>query len=315
MLNQPSLDVECAIIGGGIAGLQAAIQLGRYERKVLVIDAEDGRSNLCRRYNNVLGYPDGVSGTELRRQGRMHAEKYGVEFLTARVALIDQTDGDTFDLTTEKGSHVHAQRLIIATGITDNFPELPGMQPLLGKSVYLCPDCDGYEVSGRRTIVFGRGKVGVEMALTLYYWTEDLLLIDLAEDPLPHEAAAQISARGIEYVQENVINLRTSGSQIHGVVLADGQLIPTERGFLAMGGAIVRSELAAQLGVKLHANGHILMDPRSKRTSVTNVWAAGDIVAHTQQVTVAMGDGSTCAIWIQKSLLGQDIPANIPDGL
>ncbi|WP_174734702.1 NAD(P)/FAD-dependent oxidoreductase [Mesobacillus harenae] len=293
---------DCLIIGGGIAGLQAAIQLGRYQHRVLVIDADDGRSKICRSYHNILGYPDGVSGQHLREMGREHSKKMGVEFVIDRVIGAGRSE-EGFTLETEKGTVYRSRRLLFATGIVDRIPDFPEIMPCLGNSVYVCPDCDGYEVKDKKTIVMGAGNTGANMALTLSYWTKDLVFVNHERKPVDRELLEKLEAKQINYLEETIEKVKAIGADFNGVILKGGEQIEGQRGFIAYGGNEVKSQIARQLGVELHQNNHILVDPRTKMTNVENVWAAGDVVAHSEQVTIAMGDGSQAGIWIHKTLL------------
>ncbi|WP_338379181.1 NAD(P)/FAD-dependent oxidoreductase, partial [Enterococcus faecium] len=129
---------DCIIIGGGIAGLQGAIQLGRYQHKVRVIDANEGRTTICQSYHNILGYPDGVSGPELRRIGREHATRLGVGFAADRAIKVDKGEAG-FTIETESNKSYQAKRLLLSTGIVDRIPPFVELQPCLGLSVYVCP--------------------------------------------------------------------------------------------------------------------------------------------------------------------------------
>jgi len=292
---------DCVIIGGGIAGLQAAIQLGRYKHNVLVIDSGVGRSILCKSYHNILGYPDGISGTELRQKGRQQAKKLGVEFLSATATNVEKQD-DYFVIDTESGQY-EAKRLLLATGIIDNIPPFAELYPCLGISVYLCPDCDGYEVKNKKTIVIGNGKVGANMALTLTYWTKELVYVNHGGEAIDEEVQKKLAEQNIPVIDKKIKKVEADGSSLQGFTLDDGEFLEGEHGFNAFGGNIVKSELAKQLGVEILENNHIPVNGRTKMTNVENVWAAGDVVAHSEQVTIAMGDGSQAAIWIHKSLL------------
>jgi len=298
---------DCAVIGGGIAGLQAAIQLGRYNRHVLVIDAGDGRSVQCRGYNNLLGWPDGVSGHELRMRGRQQAEKTGVQFMQGKVIEAVQSEGQ-FQLELEGGQSAYTKRLLLATGIVDRMPDLPGLLPCLGRSIYVCPDCDGYEIMNQKAVVLGSGRVGAQMALTLSYWTKEIVFINHERAVIDEKLNGQLQAAGIEQRSEPVAKLVESDGNLSEVILQSGENIHVRKGFIAFGGNEVRSELAARLGVKLHNNKYVIVDPRTKMTNVTHVWCAGDVVAHSEQVAIAMGDGVQAAIWIHKSLLGIPVP-------
>ncbi|WP_404330538.1 NAD(P)/FAD-dependent oxidoreductase [Mesobacillus maritimus] len=293
---------DCIIIGGGIAGLQAAIQLGRYKHRVLVIDANDGRSTICQSYHNVLGYPHGVSGPELRRIGQEHARSLGVQFAADRAVAVEKTL-DGFMVKTESGEHFGAKRLLLSTGIVDRIPPFPELHPCLGISVYVCPDCDGYEVSERKTIVMGSGNTGANMALTLSYWTSQIVYVNHEQKEVDEELLLELKENKIDVINTPIESVLTDGPDFKGLKLENGEQLKAERGFVAFGGNEVKSQLARQLGVELHENKHILVDPRTKMTNVEHVWAAGDVVAHSEQVTIAMGDGSQAAIWIHKTLL------------
>lgn len=293
---------DCIIIGGGIAGLQAAIQLGRYQHKTLVIDANQGRSTICQCYHNLLGWPNGVSGPQLRQIGRQQAAALDVQFVDDEV-IESSPCAEGFLLQAKTGASYAAKRILMATGIVDNIPSWPDIYPCLGISIYVCPDCDGFEIANRRALVLGAGKVGAHMALALTYFTNELVYINHEQTELAMSLQDELQDAGIEYVSAPIQTLLTEGPHLQGVILQTGQRIEAEHAFVAFGGNQVKSGLAAQLGVNLHKNKHILVDPRTKMTNVPNVWAAGDVVAHSEQVSIAMGEGVQAAIWIHKSLI------------
>lgn len=327
------MQYQCMIVGGGIAGLQAAIQLGRYDHRVLVLDSGYGRSTLCRCYHNVLGWPDGVSGEELRRLGRKQAEALGVKFVQDEVtfaeACTDERDecGDKratqgsheepeacregkeramhagFRLRGRSGAEYEGELLLLATGLLDRLPALPGLVPCLGLTVYVCPDCDSFEVKGRKTVVLGAGDPGARLALQLHDRTDELFYINHERTAVEGRLLEDLKRAGIGYRETEVLEVRASGDGLlTGLLLADGEELAAERGFLAFGGNKVNSELAGQLGVERHENRHILTDPRSKQTNVSGIWAAGDVGVHAEQVTIAMGEGSQAAIWMHRAL-------------
>lgn len=297
-----SMLYDCLIVGGGIAGLQAAIQLGRYSvHRVLVIDAGCGRSTLCRQYHNLLGFPEGISGEELRRRGKRQAESYGVEFVRDVAVGAEQQTG-RFRITTSGGEEYAGRTLLLATGVLDRFPDVPGMIPTLGLSVYVCPDCDGYEIQGRKTVLMGAGNTGAEMALLLAERTEDLTYINHERLEVGPTLLQQMAERGIRYEEGEIAEVRQNEGFIRGVSLKDGRSFAAERGFIAFGGNEVRSGLAARLGAAIAGNRHVVTDPRTKQTTVPGVWAAGDLGLHAEQVSVAMGEGAIAAIWIHKAL-------------
>jgi len=294
---------DCIIVGGGIAGLQAAIQLGRYSaHNILVVDAGAGRSSLCRNYHNILGWPEGISGEELRSRGRKQAESVGVQFITDRIEKAGE-QGDYFRLEGKQGAEYRSKTLLLATGVMDRFPDLPGLVRTLGKTVYVCPDCDGYEVQNRKTVLMGAGDAGANMAFILRERTKDLTYINHEKKSIKPENRQRLAAEGIIYMEETVARVEEEqDGEITSVTLDNGRTFPAERGFIAFGNNPVHSELAAQLGVELHKNKHIEADKRSLMTNVEHVWVAGDVAVHAEQATVAMGEGSIAGIWIHKTL-------------
>ncbi|CAM3849826.1 NAD(P)/FAD-dependent oxidoreductase [Mesobacillus thioparans] len=295
---------DCLIVGGGIAGLQAAIQLGRYNHKTMVLDAGDGRSALCQSYHNILGYPDGVSGPQLREIGRKQAAQYGVEFVIGKAEDAQKT-AEGFKVKDGNGNTYNAKTLLLATGVMDRIPPFPDLMPTLGISVYVCPDCDGHEVKDKSTIVMGSGNPGANMALTLNYFTDKLTYVNHENKEVDEDALSALKEKGIKYVEGPIEKVLADGPDFKGILLANGEELTSERGFIAFGGNEVKSQLAQQLGVDLHKNKHVLVDPRTKMTNVENVWAAGDLVAHSEQTTIAMGDGMQASIWIHKTLLAE----------
>ncbi|WP_224752263.1 NAD(P)/FAD-dependent oxidoreductase [Metabacillus arenae] len=295
---------ECTIVGGGIAGLQAAIQLGRYEHNVLIIDSNEGRSTLCKNYHNILGWPDGVSGEHLREQGLKHALQYGVQRIQDKVIEISKKE-QLFSLKTSNGSTFLTKTVLFATGIKENIPQWPNLKPCLGKTIYICPDCDGYEIRGKKTYVLGSGEAGANMALTLTYWTNNLIYINHTGEKINDITNRELVKKQIKYLDCKVsdVMIREEG-QFKGVLLANQEQLEGDRAFLAFGGNQVLSKLAESLGAQTEKH-HVVVNPRTKETSIENVWAAGDLITHSEQVTIAMGDGVQAAIWIHKRLLSK----------
>ncbi|MFC4775204.1 NAD(P)/FAD-dependent oxidoreductase [Paenibacillus sp. GCM10023252] len=303
------MDEDCIIVGGGLAGLQAAIQLGRYQHRVLVIDSGQGRSMICKKYHNMLGWPDGVSGQELRTRGRRQAEELGVRFVQGEVVHASREEDGLFVLNTvdhEAGERTsyHGRRLLLATGVKDRIPSIEGLAACLGSSIYICPDCDGYEVRGKETLVIGSGDAGASMAIVLSYWTPHLTYINHDRASISLEQLARLQQLGIARVDASVSEVLHKEGEISAVRLASGDMVEASHAFVAFGGNQVRTELALMLGVEVMNNRHVAVDPRTKLTNQPHIWAAGDLVAHSEQAIIAMGDGSQAAIWIHKSLLG-----------
>ncbi|RAJ00852.1 thioredoxin reductase [Paenibacillus pabuli] len=295
-------EYDCIIVGGGLAGLQAAIQMGRYScHRVLVVDAGEGRSTLCRTYHNILGFPDGVSGEELRSKGRMQAERTGVSFEKDRIIKAGRR-GEQIQLFGSSGSEYMAKTVLLATGLTDRIPAIRGLRSTLGRTVYVCPDCDGYEIQDQRTILLGAGEAGANMAMVLIQRTNELLYINHEQSPISAELHRSMKEAGVRYLEAAVQEVQQmEDGHITGVLTEDGQIYESERGFVAFGGNRVHYELAEQLGAVIAENKHVEANARSMQAA-PNVWIAGDLGLHAEQATVAMGEGSIAAIWIHKAL-------------
>ncbi|KAA9002342.1 NAD(P)/FAD-dependent oxidoreductase [Paenibacillus spiritus] len=294
---------DTVIVGGGFAGLQAAIQLGRYSaHRILVVDKGAGRSSICRSYHNILGFPDGISGEELRSRGRLQAERAGVLFATDTIIKAGK-QGEQFELEGAEGKRYKARTVLLATGIMDRYPSLPGLTRCLGRSVYVCPDCDGFEIQGRKTVLLGSGTAGYQMALILAARTDDLTYLNHERQPLSAEQLERLESLGVRYLEQAAAAIEEEDDgMLTGVRLESGERLEAERGFIAFGGNTVHSELAEQLGLELHKNKHVEADSRSLTTNVEGVWIAGDLGVHAEQATVAMGEGAIAAIWINKHL-------------
>jgi thioredoxin reductase len=194
--------------------------------------------------------------------------------------------------------------LLISTGIKDRIPPIKDIEPCLGISIYVCPDCDGYEVRDKHVLLLGSGSTGANLALTLTYWTKRITFINHDSKELEPDMKEKLMQHNITIINEQIeAVIAENESSFKGVKLKSGQTVSGDRGFIGFGGNLVHSELAKQLGVELLENKHVLVDPRTKETNITNVWAAGDVVAHSEQVTIAMADGCQAAIWIHKRLL------------
>ncbi|MBU8907796.1 NAD(P)/FAD-dependent oxidoreductase [Desertibacillus haloalkaliphilus] len=295
---------DCLIIGGGIAGLQAAIQLGRYDHSIAVIDAGGGRSSLCRNYHNLLGWPDGVSGDHFRSTGQKQAKQFGVHFINDK-AIDIKKDQQGFAITLQDDTICpKGKTLLFATGITERLPDLPALLPCLGHSVYICPDCDGYEIKQKKTIVIGSGKAGANLSRALRYWSDEITFVNHEKINVPDEVVNKLAKENITIINEEVKDVHTKDqSQFTGITLVNGEKIEAFHAFLAMGNNQVNSGLAKRIGVERLENKHINVNPRTKQTNIPDVWAVGDVVAHSQLLSVAMGDGAQAAIWIHKRLL------------
>lgn len=294
---------DTIIVGGGIGGLQTAIQLARSLRRVAVVDIPGGRSMIAKGYRNLLGFPEGISGESLRQLGREQAAKYGAVFVEEEViSLRSEGDRGFFIYTKSASSPLHARTLVMATGIRDPFPDLPGIHECLGVSVFLCPDCDGYETVGQKVAVIGALPQAIGMADELAHYTTDIVVVNHEKSPVEDDWRQELQEKGFMLVDECAEEIICQGGAMQGLRFRSGHQLEVTRAFLAIPGAKVQTGLLQGFSVRLNPKGHVLTNPRTKETDHPNVWAVGDIGEHSQQVAVAMGDGALAAIWIQKRL-------------
>ncbi|MFZ5640684.1 MAG: NAD(P)/FAD-dependent oxidoreductase [Bacillota bacterium] len=312
---------DVIIVGGGPGGLQAAIQLGRYRWKTLVIDRGKARAFFVPRYMNVIGYPEGIPGRELLKTGRAQAEMYGVEFLTRVVTRVTKDEDGLFTVTAQHKPDYKAgnaenietfrcRKLILSTGVMDRHPDVPNVFYWAGHAIYYCPDCDGYEVTDKKVVVVGRGNGAAGLALTLINWTGRIQAVNIdPERPVSQEWLDKLAVYNIPVftgkLKEFIGERRDT---VEKVILEDGTELEAEKVFSALGKYSVNSELAVALGVETLPNGHIVVDPRTKETRIEGVWAVGDVVAyHPQQVTISIGEGAQAGIWINKKLRAEGL--------
>ncbi len=294
---------DTVVIGGGIAGLQASIQLARSLRRVVVIDNHRGRSVLARQYRNILGFPEGVSGETLRHMGVKQAERLGVQFVRKEAVSLEQDAGGIFHVKVKDEEQISGKTIVIATGMTDVLPPIPGLVECLGESVFICPDCDGYEIIDRETAVIGRGQNAIALARILTRFSHRLILINHTGTPVDARDRELVRNMNVPLLEAQVERMEQEGGHLQALQLSTGERLEISRAFLAFPGARANTGLLQPFSVTCNEQGYIIVDPRTKETSYRNIWAVGDIVAHSQMVSIAMGDGSQAAIWIHKRLM------------
>lgn len=303
-----SVRYDTIIVGGGIGGLQTAIQLARSLRRVAVVDIPGGRSTVAKAYRNVLGFPDGISGEGLRQIGKEQAAKYGAVFIEDEVIRLEGEAYQSFFVHTKNGqAPLKARTLVLATGIRDPFPTIPGISDCLGTSIFLCPDCDGYESVEQSTAVIGALPQALEMAEELSFYTSRIFIVNHAQSLVEPKIRVEMSQKGYTLVEQTVAQLLHVEGRLRGLILASGDRLDVTRAFLSFPGAKVQTGLLEPFSVRLNEKGHVVTNPRTKETDHPNLWAVGDIAMHSQQVAIAMGDGAQAAIWIQKRLREQDL--------
>ena len=297
---------DVAVIGGGPAGLTGAIWLARFLHSVVVIDSGDPRNWETRGVNGFLGLPH-IRPPELRSLGRQECRRYGVELIDDIVVDALKLNDEEFALQLLEGEPVHARRVLLAIGIRDVWPDIPGLEHTFGENAHVCPDCDGYEARGKKVVVVGSGRRAVGMALNLTTWTRDIIICTNGEPPGfdVAEYGEKLDALNIPVLCEPIVRVVCEGSSIHSLELQDGMHLDADKVFLAIGqfpADDAGTKLSLQLGCDRDEEGHVIVDAHC-HTSVYNVYAAGDIVPGAQLAIAAAAEGAIAALSIHKSLV------------
>ncbi|GAA3392999.1 NAD(P)/FAD-dependent oxidoreductase [Cryptosporangium minutisporangium] len=298
------------VVGGGAAGLSGALVLGRSRRSVLVIDAGAQR-NLPADGVHAYLTRDGMPPAELVAVGRKEVETYGGAVITARVVAA-RPDRDGFHLTLDDGTEVRAHRLLLATGVTDELPPIPGLAERFGRDVLHCPYCHGWEVRDTAIGIIGVGPLSVEQALLWRQWSDDVtLFLHTAPEPTDGQYE-QLAARGVAVVDGEVTGVVVADDRLTGATLAGGRTVP--RDALAVA-SMMRARLDGLAGLglpveELARDGHVIGtyvpgDPMGK-TTVPGVWIAGNVSLPPGQVISAAAAGTMAGAAINMDLVAAD---------
>lgn len=292
-MNDELFDV--IVVGGGPAGLSAALYLARYDRQVLLFDAGQGRSTWHQVNYNYLGFPGGVAARELRALGRRQLAEYAqVHVREHKVESIRRAPGGLFVATAQNGAW-QARALILATGVVDHYPHFDGWDAYVGRSMFWCITCDGYGCKGARVVVTGNTDAAAAEALQLGRFAGRVtLLTDSAECALSPKFRERLARAGIELVCDKIATAIGSDGQFEALRTRGGRRIALDQLF-CQHGATPQTQLAAALGVRLSHRGYIETDVE-QRTNLPGVFAAGDVTrlfAH--QVSTAVHEGGQAA--------------------
>jgi thioredoxin reductase len=298
---------DCIVVGGGAAGLSAALVLGRARQRTLVIDAGNQSNRSVEGIGGLLGH-DGRRPAAFYAAGRDELAAYPtVEARSGEVLGGERRDGG-FVLDLADGSHEAASRVLLATGMEYRFPEVPGIAERWGRAVFHCPFCHGWEVRDRTLGVLDRGTRGAERALLLRFWSDDVTLLTDGSPELEAEDAARLRAARIEVDERPVAGLRGPDRSLTAVAFADGG----ERRCSALLVAATlhqRSALAEKLGASAADPGPIVVDAveadSTFQTSVPGLFAAGDVSTQMPSVANAVAAGSIAAAGIVHSLMAE----------
>jgi len=304
MTSKPDLEenvYDVAIVGGGPAGLTAALWLARYLHSVALIDSGDPRNWETRGINGFLG-SQGIRSPELRAKGRADAERFGATLIDDEVCKVRNTNGERFVLDLKHGKTMESRRLLLCIGIRDVWPPIPGLADCYGETAHVCPDCDGYETRNCKTVVVGTSRKAVGMAFALTTWTDKIVICTNGEPAnMQEKHLDKLKALNIPVLEETVNNISSHDGEIRCINLDGGMSLDCDRLYFAIG-QYPADDLGAQLKCDRDEFGLIKIDEHY-HTSVKNVFAAGDIVGGAQLAIAAASDGAIAAVAIHASLV------------
>ena len=296
---------DVVVVGAGFAGLSAALTLRRHRHTVTVLDGGPCRNQYAEEVHGYLG-AKGVSGEELRRRAWDQVEEVGGRIVRERVVEASR-DGTAFVLAGEDGGRWRSERVLIATGVRDVYPEIGGFEEFYGRSVHVCPHCDGYEWRDQPIAVIDWNESALPFALKLTHWSDRVTLVTDGRSPaLRDEERAELTRAGIALLTQTVDRFRGSDGLLEALEFADGSTLPVRAAFFNIGQEY-QNDIAAQLGCRLEDGEAVDVDDHL-RTSVPGVWAAGDVAGQEQLVAVAVAQGVRAAIDIYRSLSDVEKP-------
>jgi len=282
---------DALIIGGGPAGLSAAVALGRARKRVLLCDSGPRRNTAAIHIHNFVTR-DGTPPDTFRQVARQQLEQYpSVEVRDAGVQSVAGSCG-AFHVTTSSGV-VEARRILLCVGMVDEMLSIEGFEESWGRSIFQCPYCHGWEVRDRRWGYLARSVEAFHFVPVLRGWTRDVVVFTSGAFEVPAEALARFDARGIQVETRAIARLSAPGGSLDSVVLADGVSVPCEALFAHPPQRQV--DLVRDLALALDADGFVRVDPMTRETSVPGVYAAGDLTSRMQAAIVAAATGTHAA--------------------
>jgi len=297
---------DVVVIGGGASGLSAALVLARARRTVAVIDAGQPRNAPAARMQGFLSR-DGLPPSELLAAGRAEISRYGAKLIAGVVTDVYRTDTG-FRIERADGMPLSARRVLVTTGLRDEIPDVPGVRERWGRDLLHCPYCHGFEVRDQPLGVLGGTPNAVEHALLVRQWSDDVVYFPQT-DVLTEDDVERLAARDIGVVVGAVSRLVIREDMLRGVELEDGRVVRRTAVFVRPH-MVPRSDLLTSLGAETNNHGWVTVDSTG-RSSVSGVYAAGNVTNPRAQVITAAGEGSAAAIAINADLVDEDITAAV----
>ncbi|MGW2302712.1 NAD(P)/FAD-dependent oxidoreductase [Streptomyces sp. NPDC001809] len=305
--NSVRTSYDVIVIGGGAGGLNAALVLARARRSVAVVDAGEPRNAPSAHMHSFLSR-DGVSPLTVLETGRAEIARYGAVRIEGRVDQVEPRDEGGFVVRLDGGASLDARHVVLATGLRDQLPEIPGVPGLWGGDVHFCPYCHGYEVRDEKIVVLGVHPASAGQALLLRQWSHDIVYVT-HDRPLDAEERERMDARGVEVVEGSVSALLSKDGRLHAVELADGRTVDCAGVFLFP--KMTPNDSAFEgLGCERDEQGWLVTD-RAGRTSRPGLWAVGNVVDSRAQAVTAAGMGAAAAFALNHDLVDEEIERDL----
>ena len=295
---------DVIIIGGGLAGLSAALYLGRGKRDTLLIHSGRSMAKWEPQVQNYLGFPDGVAGTELLDRGMDHAARFEVELREDEIESVT-TSNDTFHVQGRQGSY-DARRVLIATGLTHLPPDIPGVKACLGRSLFFCKDCDAYRLQGKRVVIIGRNNEAADYALGMLLFTQRVMLsTNGGEASWDEDRDGWLQEYRVPVRPDKIISLEHEDGCVRTMTFARGESTQMDAIFTTRGD-VPHSALATGIGASVDTDGQIIVDDQL-RTNVPGLYAAGCVTPANCQMIIAAGQGAIAAQAINRDLFEESL--------
>jgi len=295
---------DVMIVGAGPAGLSAALILGRSRRRVLVCDAGQPRNAVSHALHGFLTR-DGIEPAEFLRLAREQLRPYE----TVELRQTTVTDAIRlpahFEVRLRDGRHISSRKLLLATGVVDDLPEIAGLSEFYGRSVFHCPYCDGWELRDQPLAIYGSGENGSGLALELLFWSRDLVLCTDGPSQLSDQQVERLARHNIAIREGKIVQLKGVGGLLQSIEFANGEAL-ARRGMFFSTGQGQSSDLPKKLGCEFNEQGCVDTGDYES-TNVSGLYVAGDASRLVQFVIVAASEGAQAAVAINKELMKEDL--------
>jgi len=303
-LHQEMLTHEVIIIGGGPAGLSAAIYLGRSRRETLLIHTNRSMAKWEADVQNYLGFPKGIGGEELLARGMEQVVRFDVAVIEDDIRSLHH-DGDTFCLS-GAGTAYRARRVLLATGLTHLPPEIPGVRECLGQSLFFCKDCDAFRVQGKKIVILGGNNEAADYALAMLLFTSNVMICTNGGTPRwDTDHAGWLEEYAVPIRHDRIRSVLHDKGQLTAFTFEQGDSVKVEGAFTTRGD-VVHNDLAESAGAKLNADGQVIVNDCLQST-VPGLYAAGCMTPANCQMIIAAGQGAIAGQAINRDLFDESL--------